>query len=137
MSTEKINWQQVAEENSWPFEWQVATELKQERDELRLCVSKLCAALKIAIETFDDNAPGPGTTERQALHEMRFALEGIEDYPAMLTQMHRRSLVRIDKLEMVLRYCWRKARHYQRHSSDPAFGLELIEKRVEESGVMD
>ena len=137
MSVEGINWQQVAEENSWPFEWEVAIELKQERDKLRLCVSKLCTALKIAIETFDDNAPEPGMTERQALREMKFALEGIEDYPAMLTQMHRRSLVRIDELEIALRYCWRKARHYQSHNSDPTLGLEFIEKRVEESGVMD
>ena len=27
-------WQQTAEENSWPFEWEVATELKRQRDEL-------------------------------------------------------------------------------------------------------
>ena len=75
MSVEEINWRQVAEEGSWPFEWIIATELKRERDELRSCVSTLRAALKIAIETFDDNALGPGTTERQALREMKQALE--------------------------------------------------------------
>lgn len=75
---ERDRWRQIAEDESWPFEWEVATELKQERDELR---------------------------------------------------------TRSDELEIALRYCWRKARYYQM-CGDTALGLETIEKRIVESGVM-
>ena len=39
-------WQQTAEENSWPFEWEVATELKRQRDELRAENAELNETLK-------------------------------------------------------------------------------------------
>ena len=75
---ERDRWQQIAEDESWPFEWEIATELKRERDTLS---------------------------------------------------------ARIDELEMALRYCWRKSRLYKKHLG-PATGLELIEKRIVETGVM-
>lgn len=43
---ERDRWQQVAEEESWPFEWEVATGLKQERDKLQHCVVMLAATLE-------------------------------------------------------------------------------------------
>ena len=41
----------------------------------------LLAACKIAVETFDDDAPGPGDTERGALRRLRAAILKAEATP--------------------------------------------------------
>ena len=50
---ERDHWQRVAEEESWPYEWQVASALKDERDKLRAALAAReaeCAELRAALD---------------------------------------------------------------------------------------
>ncbi len=50
LERERENWQTTAEEGSWPYEWEVATRLKEQRDALRSEVERLRAALYDVLE---------------------------------------------------------------------------------------
>jgi hypothetical protein len=54
------HWKTIAETESWPYEWDVATVIKTERDEARAEVARLRAAGKALWDTFDVDDEGSG-----------------------------------------------------------------------------
>lgn len=53
---QRDHWQSIAEEGSWPFEWQIATRLKVERDEAKAEVERLRKVLReVALPPYADS----------------------------------------------------------------------------------